>query len=92
MLSHSSMAFVFIQARIFLKESIVLLNIINMTLVLGGLVLIVHPPFIFGYVGEDDFWNKPSTIYAYVAAIIAASLLKPSVSVCLRKLRGKCML
>lgn len=88
MISHSAMAFTFLQARIFLKEPIVVLHMINIALVLGGLVLVVHPPFIFGYVEDTIRWDRIETSYAYGAAMVAAVFLKPGVQVCLRKLKG----
>jgi hypothetical protein len=35
-------------ARLFLKEPIIVLDLLNIALVLIGIVLIVKPPFIFG--------------------------------------------
>ena len=46
-ISASATFFTCISARIFLKEAIDKLNLINIVFVLGGLILIVQPPFIF---------------------------------------------
>ena len=46
-ISCSATFFVCISARVFLKEEIDKLNLINIIFVIGGLILIVQPPFIF---------------------------------------------
>ena len=52
-----------ISARIFLKEPIIVLDLLNISMVLIGIVLIVKPPFIFGdlevYITVMYLWTRP---------------------------------
>ena len=86
MINASSALFVNIQARIFLKEPIQLFNIFNVCLVLGGLVLIVRPPFLFG---DNEFYLKdPQALTAAILSILASVIVNPLSAVVLRALKG----
>ena len=49
MISAGSPVWVVIFARIFLKEPLIMFDIINIFVTLLGILFIIKPPFIFGY-------------------------------------------
>ena len=88
MVISSSSLFVCFHARIILKEPITRLNIINVFLVLGGLILIVEPPLIFGFT-RDEFLDDPLAFSAMIAMAFSSMFIFPMVNVIFRLLRGK---
>ena len=86
-ISASAMFFVCISARIFLKEAIDKLNLINIVFVVGGLILIVQPPFIFS-VKNPIYSEDPLAIYAAIAMVLSAVFIHSSVFVIIRSLKG----
>ena len=87
-ISCSATFFVCISARIFLKEAIDKLNLINILFVIGGLILIVQPPFIFS-TEKKTYSEDPYALYAAVAMVFSAMFIHSSVFVIIRSLKGK---
>ena len=88
MISASSTFFTCIFARIFLKEPIKKLNLINIVFVLGGIMLIARPPFIFG--GENDLYTKdPLAVYAVTILTVQTIFFYPNIYIALRAIKGK---
>ena len=86
-ISCSATFFVCISARIFLKEEIDKLNLINILFVIGGLILIVQPPFIFAT--ENKIYSEDSyAIYAAIAMVFSAVFIHSTVFVIIRSLKG----
>lgn len=79
----SSPIFTVFFARLFLKESIVIADIINVFLVLSGIVMIVKPPFLSGHSYEDS-----QALYAIIAVIFASICLQSNVFVLIRMLKN----
>ena len=88
LISSSATFFCCISARIFLKEPIDKLNLVNILFVVGGLILIVQPPFIFAG-GNEIYSDDPLAIPAAIAKIISAMLIHSTVFVLLRSLKGR---
>ena len=87
MIGSTAMFFVCISAWIFLKEPIDKLNMINILIIIGGIVFIVQPPFIF----QNDYLlysEDRYALYAAIAAIAHAILIEPNTMVILRSLKG----
>ena len=89
MIAASSTVFVCIYGRIFLKEEISKINILNILLVLSGIFLITKPSFIFGDFDEDAYTNDKLSIYAITILAVLSIFLFPAISISLRALRGK---
>lgn len=88
MIAASSTFFACIYARIFLKEPIKLMNLLNIGFVLIGILLISKPPFIFGG-DENDIYSKDSLAKYAVAILTAQSIfLYPNIFIALRSLKG----
>ena len=88
MISSTSIFFVCLSAWLFLKEPIDKLTIINIMFVLGGLLMIVQPPFIF--TNEEQIYSEnPKALYSAIAVICSAVLVQSNVIVILRSLKGK---
>ena len=86
-ISCSATFFVCISARIFLKEAIDKLNLINIFFVIGGLILIVQPPFIFT-TENKTYSEDPYALYAAIAMVFSAMFIHSSVFVIIRSLKG----
>ena len=87
MISSTSTFFTCLSARLFLKEAIDKLNLINIVFVLGGLILIVQPPFIFA--GESEIYSIGSlALYSVMASTLLAVFVQPNVFVLIRSLKG----
>ena len=89
MIAASSTVFVCIYGRIFLKEEISKINILNILLVLSGIFLITKPSFIFGNLDEDAYTNDKLSIYAITILAVLSIFLFPAISISLSALRGK---
>ena len=88
MIGSSATLFACIHGRIFLKEPIHAINILNVVLVLAGITMIVQPPIIFG--ATTSIYHKDqSALYAALACCFAASIVEPLKNVVLRNLKGK---
>ena len=85
MIMATSPIFTTIFGRIFLKEVIVIADIINLVLVFAGIVFIVKPPFIFGY--SSLYIEDPEAIYAVIAMLGISMLGMPPVYIFLRMLK-----
>jgi len=86
MISAGAPIWVVIFARIFLKEPLVLFDIINVCITLLGILFIIRPPFIFGYDPLFEFDNQ-----YYIAGVIVfcgSVLLQSNVYIILRMLKG----
>lgn len=79
----SSHIFTVLFARLFIKESIVIADIINVFLVLTGIVCIVKPPFLFG-----NSYDDPQTFYAAIAMVFASAFLESNIYVLIRLLKN----
>ena len=87
MIGSTGMFFVCISAWIFLKEPIDKLNMINIAIIIGGIILIVQPPFIFK--NDYQLYSEDAyALYAAVASILSAVLIEPNILVILRSLKG----
>ena len=64
--------FVTLLSCLFLKEACGLFEIFNLALVIGGIVLVVQPPFIFG-TGEVNIKSKLD-----ISSTVFYGLLEPS--------------
>ena len=89
MIAASSTFFACIYARIFLKEPIQKLNLLNIGFVLVGILLIAKPPFIFGGDDEDLYAKDHLAVYAVTILTIQSIFLYPNVFIALRALKGK---
>merc|ERR1711936_1005172 len=86
MISAGSPIWVVIFARVFLKERLLVFDIINIFITLLGIVFIIRPPFIFGYDPQFEFDNQ-----YYIAGVIVFSgsvLLQSTVYIILRMLKS----
>ena len=88
MIASSSTLFVCIYGRIFLKEPILKINLLNIFLVLCGILLITKPTFIFGSNDADLYSNDKMTIYAVTILTVLSVFLFPAISISLRALKG----
>ena len=88
MIAASGTFFTCIFARIFLKEPIKKLNLLNIVFVLGGIMLIARPPFIFG--GENELYtNDPLAVYAVTILTFQQIFLYPNIFIALSAFKGK---
>ena len=88
MIASSSTLFVCIYGRIFLKEPILKINLLNIFLVSCGILLITKPTFIFGREDDDLYSNDKTTIYAVAILTVLSIFLFPAISISLRALKG----
>ena len=86
MIIASTPMFTTIYARLFLKETIVPADIINLFFVFFGIIFIVKPPFIFGH--SKMYIEDPEALYAIIALVISSASLWALVFVILRQLKG----
>lgn len=87
MINSTGIFFTCLFARLFLKEAIDKLNLINIVFVIGGVILIVQPPFIFA--GQSGIYSKDSlALYSAMAQIFTAVFVHSNVFVLLRSLKG----
>ena len=86
MISATSPMFTVLFARIFIKEPVLPIDIINILVVLAGIVLIVKPDFIFG--NSEMYLQDPEAVYAVVILILSSMFLQANVYVTLRMLKG----
>ena len=88
LISSTSTFFTCLSARLFLKEAIDKVNLISIGFVVGGLILLVQPPFIF--TGESGVYAKDSlALYSALASTFMAIFVYSNVFVLLRSLKGK---
>ena len=73
MISATSPMFTVFFARWFLKEPILKTDLINIGLVFGGIVLIVKPPFIFGW--TDLYTSDPHAKVTYLFIFAKISVI-----------------
>ena len=73
-------------ARMFVKEPIFILDLVNVVFIMFGMVLIVKPSFLFG--SNDQFAYDSNGIYALIAVVCGSMFLNSNVSVVLRLLKG----
>ena len=85
MIRASSPIFTTIYARIFLKEAIVIADLINLVLVFVGIIFIVKPPFIFGH--SSMYFEDPEAIYAIIAMLGISALTIPPIYIFLKMLK-----
>ena len=86
LITATSPIFTVFYARIFVKEPILAIDLLNVIFIICGMTLIVKPPFIFG---QNDIFNYDSNAtYALIALILGSIFLQPNVYVCLRLLKG----
>ena len=88
MIASSSTIFVCIYGRIFLKEPILKINLLNIFLVLCGILLISRPTFIFGRDENDLYSNDKMAMYAVSILAVLSVFLFPAISISLRALKG----
>ena len=86
MISATAPMFTTFYARIFLKESIAVADILNLILVFVGIVFIVKPPFMFGH--SQIYQEDPEALQAILLLVFGAIFLQATVYVILRMLKG----
>ena len=87
MISATAPIFTVFFARIFIKESIVVADLINVIIVFIGIIMVVKPPFLFG--STEMYKEDPEAIYAVVLMICNSVLNQANIYVLMRILRGK---
>ena len=85
MISAGSPIWVVIFARIFLKERLLVFDIINIFITLLGIVFIIKPPFIFGY--DPSFVLDHDYYVAGVVVFLGSVILQSNVYILLRMLK-----
>ena len=58
-----------------------------MILVIGGMVLIIRPPFLFGQ--NEVYLNNPMALYAAIVVSVISIFIQPNVYIIMRALKGK---
>ena len=86
MISATSPMFTVFFAKWFLKEPILKIDLINIIIVFTGIILIVKPPFIFGW--TELYTNDPQAKWAVLGTIVSCVFLQSNVLVVLRQLKG----
>ena len=84
MLTAGAPALTAIFAFFILKEKIILLDILNVVLVLAGMVLIIKPPFIFGY--SKEYEADPEYAVAAIG-VSCCTFIQANVYILLRLLK-----
>ena len=87
MIAATAPLFTILYSRVFLKESVSVMDLMNLVLVFAGVVFIVKPPFLFGRL--EDFNEDSTTLYAMIGLLVGSLLLMAPIYVILRKLKGK---
>ena len=85
MISAGSPIWVVIFARVFLKERLLVFDIINIFITLLGIVFIIKPPFIFGY--DPSFVLDNEYYIAGVVVFLGSVILQSNVYIILRMLK-----
>jgi len=78
--------FVSLSAKMFLKESCGLMEILSMVLMLSGIILVVQPPIIFQGVHEDSDSSDPAGGTAAIFVLLT-TILASNITVIIRRLR-----
>ena len=86
MISASSPIFTVIYARWFIKEPILKADLLNFVVVFVGIILIVKPPFIFGW--TELYTSDPQAKWAILGTILSCIFVQSNVFVVLRQLKG----
>ena len=86
MISATSPMFTVFFARWFIKEPILKVNLINFVIVFIGIILIVKPPFIFGW--TDMYTSNPQAKWAVLGTVLSCVFLQSNVLVVLRQLKS----
>ena len=86
MITATSPIFTVFFARMFVKEPIFILDLVNVVFIIFGMVLIVKPSFLFG--SNDQFAYDSNGIYALIGVVCGSVFLNSNVSVVLRLLKG----
>ena len=86
MVAATSPLFTVFFARIILKEPIYHVDILNVMIVFGGIVLIAKPPFLFGNAVTSYFDNADTTI-AIVVLFVSSVVLQSGIFITLRLLK-----
>ena len=89
MIGSTSVMFSCIHARIFLKEPIKKMDIVNVIIVILGLTLIVQPPILFGHQAESIYHTSDMALYAACALSFGSAVCEPLKNVLLRKMKGE---
>ena len=87
MISASAPMYTVFFARIFIKEPIVVADIVNIVFVFIGVFFIVKPPFVFG--SSEIYSQDPQAIYAVIAVVLGAIFFQANCFVTSRMLKGK---
>ena len=86
MISATAPVFTVFFARFFLKEPILLVDVLSVILVFIGILFVVKPPFIFG--ASELYAYDDHAVYAVIAMIFGSVFLQSNVFVTLRFLKG----
>ena len=87
MFRSSTALFACIHGRIFLKEPIKKMDVLNIAVVLLGIILIVQPPIIFGST-SSIYQTNQMALYSALAVLFGSAVLEPIKNVCLRSMKG----
>merc|ERR1712080_401040 len=85
MISATAPMFTVFFARIFIKELIYIIDMLNIGFIIGGMLLITQPPFLFG--SNELISENMTAAYALIAVILSCIFLQANVYVILRLLK-----
>ena len=88
MISASAPIYTVFFARLFIKEPIILVDLISTLFVLIGVLFIAKPPFIFG--SSNLYTQDPYAINAVIILVLNATFIDSNVFVTQRMLKGTC--
>ena len=86
LITATSPIFTVFSARIFIKEPILNIDLLNVICIVIGMVFIVKPPFLFGQSQVVNY--DANALYALVALILSSIFIQSNVYVSLRLLKG----
>ena len=90
MIASTSPMYTVFWARLFLKEPVLKIDLLNFVMIFCGIVLIARPPFLFGM--TDLYSNDPNVVWAILALIVHSLFFSSNLFVMLRLLKGMCSL
>ena len=86
LITATSPIFTVFSARLFIKEPILNIDLLNVICIVFGMVFIVKPPFLFGQSHVVNY--DTNALYALVALILSSIFIQSNVYVTLRLLKG----
>ena len=86
MIASTSPMYTVFWARLFLKEPVLKIDLLNFVMIFCGIVLIARPPFLFGL--TDLYSNDSNVVWAILALVVHSLFLSSNLFVMLRLLKG----